>query len=139
KAHLHAIPGQIGGMERDHERYPVLADAGGTLAHMAGPWKIGRRPLYSRAMVRTAPRPTAPAEDSPAHHVPTVNILAAVHVLSSRISRAFDARLAREFDVSPPEWRVLLTLAQRPGASANEITAAWAMEKMAVSRAVRRL
>ncbi|HEX7007513.1 MAG TPA: MarR family winged helix-turn-helix transcriptional regulator [Alphaproteobacteria bacterium] len=90
-------------------------------------------------MVRTAPRPTAPAEDSPAHHAPTVNILAAVHVLSSWISRAFDARLAREFDVSPPEWRVLLTLAQRPGASANEITEAWAMEKMAVSRAVRRL
>jgi DNA-binding MarR family transcriptional regulator len=74
-----------------------------------------------------------------ADHVPSDNILAAVHVLSSRISRAFDSKLAKAYGLSPPEWRVLLTLAQHPDASANEITASWAMEKMAVSRAVRRL
>ena len=93
-------------------------------------------------MTRTArpARSSAPAQDElPGDHSPTDNILAAVHVLSSRISRAFDARLAKDYDLSPPEWRVLLTVAQDPDASANEITAAWAMEKMAVSRAVRRL
>ena len=60
-------------------------------------------------------------------------------MLSSRISRAFDSKLAKAHGLSPPEWRVLLTLAQHPDASANEITTSWAMEKMAVSRAVRRL
>jgi len=89
----------------------------------------------ARAQKPPAPAPAGASADS----VPVDNILAAVHVLSSRISRAFDAKLAKAYDVSPPEWRVLLTLAQHPEASANEITAAWAMEKMAVSRAVRRL
>ena len=84
---------------------------------------------------RSAPPPSTP----PATRRATDNILAAVHVLSSRISRAFDSRLAAAYDLSPPEWRVLLTLAQNPDASANEITAAWAMDKMAVSRAVKRL
>jgi DNA-binding MarR family transcriptional regulator len=93
------------------------------------------RPASSARSPAPAPAPDEP----PATHAPTDNILAAVHVLSSRISRAFDSRLAKAHDLSPPEWRVLLTLAQHPDASANEITAAWAMEKMAVSRAVRRL
>lgn len=86
------------------------------------------------------PKPPAAEPAEPvAAEAPIDNILAAVHVLSSRISRAFDARLAAHFDLSPPEWRVLLTLVQRPRVSANEIAALWAMEKMAVSRAVRRL
>ncbi|MGE5146774.1 MAG: MarR family winged helix-turn-helix transcriptional regulator, partial [Candidatus Eiseniibacteriota bacterium] len=89
-------------------------------------------------MTRSA-RPDRPPAVAPAIQIASDNILAAVHVLSSRISRAFDAKLAKSHDLSPPEWRVLLTLAQHPEASANEITTAWAMEKMAVSRAVRRL
>jgi DNA-binding MarR family transcriptional regulator len=88
---------------------------------------------------RAATRPAAPPADAAAGEAPLDNVLAATHVLSSLISRAFDARLAARHDLSPPEWRVVLTLAQRPGVSANEITALWAMEKMAVSRAVRRL
>jgi DNA-binding MarR family transcriptional regulator len=90
-------------------------------------------------MTRTARTTRTSASAPAAGDAPLDNILAAVHVLSSRISRAFDARLAARHALSPPEWRVLLTLAQRPGVSANEITALWAMEKMAVSRAVRRL
>jgi DNA-binding MarR family transcriptional regulator len=113
---------------------------GRTLAQSRRLWKDGRlhRPAaILAAMTRTArtKKPPAPARN----HSPIDNILASVHVLSSRISRAFDSQLAARYDLSPPEWRVLLTLAQRPDASANEITALWAMEKMAVSRAVRRL
>jgi DNA-binding MarR family transcriptional regulator len=92
----------------------------------------------TRGARKAKPPATAPARPA-AGDAPFDNILAAVHVLSSRISRAFDARLAARYDLSPPEWRVLLTLARRPGVSAIEITGLWAMEKMAVSRAVRRL
>ena len=67
------------------------------------------------------------------------NPLALIHVLSMQIGRAFHARIATEFDVTIAEWRVLLSLSQRPAATANEIADIWAMEKMAVSRAVRRL
>ena len=67
------------------------------------------------------------------------NLLALIHVLSHQIGRAFHARIAAEFDVTIAEWRVMLSLSQRPGATAGEIAETWAMEKMAVSRAVRRL
>jgi DNA-binding MarR family transcriptional regulator len=75
----------------------------------------------------------APPEDTPE------NALALIHVLSLQIGRAFHARIAREFDVTIAEWRVLLSLAGRRDATANDIAEEWAMEKMAVSRAVRRL
>ena len=75
-------------------------------------------------------RPPADAPD---------NLLTLIHVLSHQIGRAFHARISAEFDVTIAEWRVMLSLAQRPGATAGEIAETWAMEKMAVSRAVRRL
>jgi DNA-binding MarR family transcriptional regulator len=74
-----------------------------------------------------------PLEDAPE------NTLALIHVLSLQIGRAFHARIAAEFDVTIAEWRILMSLNQRTGAMANEIAEEWAMEKMAVSRAVRRL
>ena len=67
------------------------------------------------------------------------NLLALIHVLSLQIGRAFHAQIAGEFEITIAEWRVLLSLSQRTGATANEIANIWAMEKMAVSRAVRRL
>jgi DNA-binding MarR family transcriptional regulator len=68
-----------------------------------------------------------------------LNVLASIHVLSSQIGRAFYGEIARRHGVTVPEWRVLLSLAQHPQATAADIAARWAMEKMAVSRAVRRL
>ena len=67
------------------------------------------------------------------------NLLASIHVLSRQISRVFFTRVEARFDVTLAEWRIILTLVDRPGATANEIIDLWAMEKMAVSRAVRRL
>ncbi len=81
---------------------------------------------------RSEARATPPA-DAPD------NLLALIHVLSLQIGRAFHARIAAEFDVTIAEWRVLLSLSQQAGTTANEIADIWAMEKMAVSRAVRRL
>ena len=66
-------------------------------------------------------------------------VLASIHVLSNRITRAFESRLDGEHGLSVPEWRVLLSLSREPGLTATEIQGRWAMDKMAVSRAVRRL
>lgn len=86
----------------------------------------------------SAPAPEAPPDDTP--DAPAAdNLLAAIHVLSRRIGGAFQSRMAARFDLSIAEWRVMLALARRPGATAAEITGQWAMEKMAVNRAVLRL
>ena len=65
--------------------------------------------------------------------------LSLVHVLSNRIGRAFYGEIETKFGVTLAEWRVLLTLTSEPGVSAAEITNRWAMEKMAVNRAIQRL
>jgi len=77
--------------------------------------------------------------DEAAGHIPADNVLACVHVVSNQIGRAFYSEVSAEHDLSLPEWRIILTLAQQPGRTATEITDLWGMEKMAVSRAVRRL
>ncbi len=70
---------------------------------------------------------------------PADNFLASVHVLSNRITRAFFSQTESKHDVTLPEWRVLLSLMQNPGLTANEIKDRWAMDKMTISRAVVRL
>ena len=65
--------------------------------------------------------------------------LSLVHVLSNRIDRAFYGEIETRFGITLAEWRVTLTLTSEPGISAAEITDRWAMEKMAVNRAVQLL
>lgn len=65
--------------------------------------------------------------------------LSLVHILSNRIGRAFYSEVEAKFGVSIAEWRVMLTLASEPGVTAAEITNRWAIEKMAVNRAIQRL
>jgi DNA-binding MarR family transcriptional regulator len=65
--------------------------------------------------------------------------LSLVHMLSNRISRAFFDEVETKYGVSLTEWRVILTLISEPGVSGADITNRWAMEKMAVNRATRRL
>lgn len=60
-------------------------------------------------------------------------------VLSNRISAAIAECYSRRFGLSIPEWRVIAVLAHAPGASAAEVAERTAMDKVAVSRAVRRL
>ena len=67
------------------------------------------------------------------------NVLASVHVLSNRITRAFEARIESRYGISVAEWRVLLSLFAASGLTAKQIHEQWAMDKMTVSRAVRRL
>jgi len=63
------------------------------------------------------------------------HVLALVHMLSNRIGQAFASEL-RRFGVTAAEWRVILTLGSRHRASGQEITGRWAMDKMAVNRAI---
>ena len=67
------------------------------------------------------------------------DLLSDVHVLANLIGRAFSGQLDDLFGMSVPEWRVLLTLGRHPGLTAAEITSRWAMDKMAISRAIQRL
>jgi DNA-binding MarR family transcriptional regulator len=67
------------------------------------------------------------------------NVLALVHRLSSGIGRVFNRRLRVEHGVTVPEWRTMLLLAERPGSTAIDIATVYAMDKMAITRAVQRL
>lgn len=60
-------------------------------------------------------------------------------VLSNRLSAAIAEAYSRRFGLSIPEWRVIAVLAPNPGLSAAEVAELTAMDKVAVSRAVRRL
>jgi len=60
-------------------------------------------------------------------------------VLSNRLSAVIAESYSRRFGLSIPEWRVIAVLALEPGISAAEVAERTAMDKVAVSRAVRRL
>jgi DNA-binding MarR family transcriptional regulator len=87
---------------------------------------------------RARAEPLTPAEPA-AVHVPAGNVLSAIHVVSNRISRAFYADIEARHGITLPEWRVMMTLTRHPGMAAMAVAALWGMDKMAISRAVRRL
>ena len=60
-------------------------------------------------------------------------------VLSNSISGAIAALYAEKFNLSIPEWRVMAVIGRFSGLSAREVTERTAMDKVAVSRAVRKL
>ena len=66
------------------------------------------------------------------------HVLTLCHMLANRIGKAFATELESQ-DMTVAEWRVLLTLAQHQNASGQEITGRWAMDKMAVNRAIKNL
>lgn len=60
-------------------------------------------------------------------------------VLSNRISRAVARLYEDRFDLKLPEWRVMAVVGRRPNMTATEIVEFTAMDKVAISRAVKRL
>jgi DNA-binding MarR family transcriptional regulator len=60
-------------------------------------------------------------------------------VLSNVVSVSIAQTYAREFGLTIPEWRVLAVLARYPDLSAVDVAQRTAMDKVAVSRAVRHL
>lgn len=70
------------------------------------------------------------AQPGPGDHVLTL-----CQLLANRIGKAF-VTVLETHNVSVAEWRVVLTLAQHEKACGQEITGRWAMDKMAVNRAI---
>ena len=95
--------------------------------------------MTAARVTRSAQSAAAASPDAAAPHVPADNVLAAIHVVSNRISRAFYADIEARHGISLPEWRVMLTLMRHPGMAAMAVAALWGMDKMAISRAVKRL
>ena len=60
-------------------------------------------------------------------------------VLSNRISREIANDYEKEFSLTLPEWRVMAVLGENPNLSASEVSNRTAMDKVAVSRAVKKL
>jgi len=60
-------------------------------------------------------------------------------VLSNRISQAIANRYEEKFSLSLPEWRMIAVLGEETDLSAAEVSNRTAMDKVAVSRAVKNL
>ena len=106
---------------------------------MAGAELSALRSRARRAVAPSSTEPLGAAASAAQPEHPASNILALVHVFSNLIGRAFYGPLSARYRLSVQQWRVLLTLAQRPGATAADIIASWALQPMSVSRAIREL
>jgi DNA-binding MarR family transcriptional regulator len=62
-----------------------------------------------------------------------------IWVLTNLTAKPFAALFGARFHLNLTEWRVLLTVADRPGISAQELSDYTGLDKMSVSRVVRRL
>lgn len=78
-------------------------------------------------------------QDPQNSHSPVDNVLAALHVLTNQIGHAYLGKLQAEFGLTPAEWRTMLTLHQNPNSTAADIIQQWSMDKMAISRAIRKM
>ncbi|MFZ4121274.1 MAG: MarR family winged helix-turn-helix transcriptional regulator [Caulobacterales bacterium] len=96
--------------------------------------------MTTRKAIRKAKPPPDTQAPSPQDHLQLDRFLPyRLSVVANRVSRAIAQIYEREFDLSIPEWRVMAVLAQRPGITATQLVAATAMDKVAISRAVKRL
>lgn len=59
--------------------------------------------------------------------------------LTNIISRKLAQLYSKQFDISPHEWRILITLNSHPNISAAEAGERIVMDKVAVSRAIKNL
>jgi len=79
-------------------------------------------------------RPAARA-DSRIKETLTFRLLVAVN----RIVQPFQERFGKPNDLTLPEWRCMMALAAHPRSSGEDVTRRMSMDKMAVSRSLRRL
>ena len=59
--------------------------------------------------------------------------------LTNTVSEGIAKRYRQRYDIGVPEWRVIAVLGSFPGLAASEVAERTAMDKVTVSRAVRRL
>src|SRR6185295_8878040 len=114
-------------------------DTGTADAALAGPQLSQIFMRDTRASLSRSPEPVVNHRPSAQPESPADNILALVHVFSNLIGRAFYGPLKAHHRLSVQQWRILLTLAHHPGATAVEIIARWTLQPMSVSRAIGEL
>lgn len=76
-----------------------------------------------------------PRRDRRVEDTLTFRLLVAVN----RIVQPFHDSYGKEHDLTLPEWRCMMALAARPGSSGEDVARHMAMDKMMVSRSLRRL
>ncbi len=62
-----------------------------------------------------------------------------IWVLTNLTAKPFIARFGERFDLNLTDWRILLTLADKPGITAQGLADYTGLDKMSVSRVVRKL
>lgn len=82
----------------------------------------GRAQAAKRALIST--------ENSPYYRI---------WVLTNVTGKPFGLRFGERFDLNLTEWRVLLTVADKPGITAQTLSDFTGLDKMSVSRVVRKL
>ena len=60
-------------------------------------------------------------------------------VLSNQISRSFSNNYEQQFSLSPAQWRIIAVLGEESDLSAAQVAERTAMDKVAISRAVKKL
>lgn len=60
-------------------------------------------------------------------------------VLTNLMAKPFQGSFGRRFHLNLTDWRIMLTLADRPGATAQQLSDTTGLDKMTVSRVVRGL
>ena len=66
-------------------------------------------------------------------------LLFGILVAANRLARPFPERVGQAHDLTLPEWRCMMVLAARPGASGEDVAGELGVDRMSVSRALRRL
>lgn len=87
-------------------------------------------PSQGRSSTRVARRALISTEDSPYYRI---------WVLTNVTGKPFGQRFGERFDLNLTEWRVLLTVADKPGITAQSLSDFTGLDKMSVSRVVRKL
>lgn len=62
-----------------------------------------------------------------------------IHVMSYLMVRPVSINITPAYGLTLVDWRIVITLARAPDLTAQEIIEIWGLEKMAVSRSIRKL
>ena len=76
---------------------------------------------------------------SPVTSNPALDLFALTYRLASRLSRLFEQSMMGSHGISLGEWRTMLMIVLVPDTTAADVASYFAMDKMAVTRAVQRL
>jgi DNA-binding MarR family transcriptional regulator len=76
---------------------------------------------------------------TPVNSNPALDLFALTYRLASRLSRLFEQSMLTGHGISLGEWRTMLMVMLVPDTTAADVAGYFAMDKMAVTRAVQRL